>query len=341
MAAGAFKSRWLGAPLAHLPPDTPPLLLVVIDTEEEFDWTGPFDRNATQTESIASQVLAQEIFDRFQLRPTYVIDYPVASTPSAANVLRRFQDEGRCQIGTHLHPWVNPPHEETLSPRNSFPGNLDATLEGRKLETLTATIESAFGMRPVLYKAGRYGLGAASADIMQSLGYQVDLSVVPHTSFAKDEGPDFVGLPDRPFWFGNGNGLLAIPLSRGFVGLAHRFGPALYQALSAPLAARLRLGGIAARAHILERITLSPEGFTLDELCALARTLVADGHKVISLTYHSPSLAPGHTPYVRTQRDLQVFLKGIEGFIRFFLEALGGRPSTPLEIKRLAAQNFR
>ena len=333
----AFRSRWLGAPLANLPPDLPPLLLVVIDTEEDFDWTLPFDRNATGTQSIQSQNLAQHIFDRYSIRPTYVVDYPVAATAKAAPTLRRFLDEGRCQIGTHLHPWVNPPHDETVSQRNSYPGNLEPSLERRKLEALTAAIESAFGVRPVLYKAGRYGLGAASSEILQDLGYEVDLSIVPHTSFAGDHGPDFVGLPDRPFWFGEKNSLLAIPLSRGFVGLARRCGPALHLSLTSPLAARFHLAGIAARTGMLERITLSPEGFTLDEQCRLARALVAGGHKVFSLTYHSPSLTPGNTPYVRTERDLDIFLKNIEGFVRFFLEELGGRPSTPMEIKRIAS----
>ena len=33
--------------LIHLPADTRPILVVVIHTEEEFDWNLPHDRNAT------------------------------------------------------------------------------------------------------------------------------------------------------------------------------------------------------------------------------------------------------------------------------------------------------
>ena len=33
--------------VVHLPDDTPPILLVVIDTEEEFDWESDFDRHST------------------------------------------------------------------------------------------------------------------------------------------------------------------------------------------------------------------------------------------------------------------------------------------------------
>src|SRR5258705_5931737 len=69
-----------------------PTLSVVIDTEEEFDWSAPFDARATATENIKYQPLAQEIIDRHGVVPTYVVDYPVASTPSAISVLRAIAD---------------------------------------------------------------------------------------------------------------------------------------------------------------------------------------------------------------------------------------------------------
>jgi hypothetical protein len=48
--------------------------------------------------------------------------------------------------------------------------------------------------------------------------------------------------------------------------------------------------------------------------------------------YHSPSLAPGHTPYVRTEGDLAGFLKSLETVCRFFVEELGGIPGNPLDL---------
>ncbi|MBY0430285.1 MAG: glycosyltransferase, partial [Rhodospirillales bacterium] len=63
-----------------LPAGSPPLLMVVIDTEEEFDWSGPFSRAHTATESLAAQPLAQEMFERWGIVPTYAIDWPVATS---------------------------------------------------------------------------------------------------------------------------------------------------------------------------------------------------------------------------------------------------------------------
>ena len=85
-------------------PNGPPLLQVVIDTEEEFAWDAPFDRSSVSVSAIAAQHPTQEIFARFGLVPTYVIDYPVATTAISIAALREFYDARRCLIGAHLHP---------------------------------------------------------------------------------------------------------------------------------------------------------------------------------------------------------------------------------------------
>ncbi|MEL6964699.1 MAG: hypothetical protein AAFO01_18255, partial [Pseudomonadota bacterium] len=174
---------------ARIDEDTPPLLIVVIDTEEEFDWEGPLSRESTSTESIPTQYLAQDIFARYGVIPTYVVDYPVATSEAASRFLRGYADQGLCEIGTHLHPWVSPPHQEDVNFYNSYAGNLPADLERAKLECLTDAINASFGQRPVTYKAGRYGVGANTTGILEDLGYKIDLSVVAKTWFTDDGGP--------------------------------------------------------------------------------------------------------------------------------------------------------
>ena len=63
----------------RLPPDLPPVLLVVVDAEEEFDWSGPFTRDHHSVRSMAAQGPMHRIFEKYDIRPTYVVDYPVAS----------------------------------------------------------------------------------------------------------------------------------------------------------------------------------------------------------------------------------------------------------------------
>src|SRR5579863_3484068 len=127
--------------LVSAPPIGAPRLLVVVDTEEEFDWSRPLSRAETRVDHIRHQDRTQRIFERYGIVPTYVVDYPVASQESGFRPLREWRRDGKCRIGAHLHPWVNPPFEEELSPHNSYPGNLSPALEKAKLARLTETIE--------------------------------------------------------------------------------------------------------------------------------------------------------------------------------------------------------
>ena len=98
----------------------------------------------------------------------------------------------------------------------------------------------------------------------------------------------------------------------------------------------LRAGAILSRTGLLERATLTPEGADTAAHKRLARALLRQGHRVFTLTYHSPSLAPGHTPYVRTASDLRRFLHTLEATLSFFVTELGARPTTPLEVREMA-----
>ncbi len=315
-----------------------PRLLVVIDTEEEFDWAAPLSRNNRAVTSIAAQDRAQEVFGRHNIVPTYVVDWPVASDDSAVAVLKRHLDADTCLIGTHLHPWVNPPDEEVVNPVNSYPGNLPEALERAKLQRLTDLIARNFGSQPVIYKAGRYGVGRATPQLLAELGYCIDMSVVPRTSFAEDGGPDFTDLSDTPYWIDVGPGtvpLLEIPLSTGFAGCLAGHGAWLFPRLDNPLGRALRIKSILARTRMMERIRLSPEGVDVAAHCRLTRALLAQGSRVFMLTYHSPSLAPGHTPYVRNEADVRSFLDSLDRYATWFTTEIGGKPATPLELYAL------
>lgn len=318
--------------------DSPPVLTVVVDTEEEFDWSQPFSRSSTSTQSIAAQPLAhQRVFDKHGVVPTYVIDWPVVSNPAAVKVLKALMLEGRCEIGTHLHPWVSPPHDEEVNTFNSYAGNLPQELEYQKLEMLTNAIEAAFGKRPIVFKAGRYGVGPHTADTLARLGYLIDASVVPYTNMSADGGPDFSGHGVHPFWFkANGKDLLELPATAGYAGKLHRWGPQIYPKLQGTLARRLRLTGIASRTGLLERVKLTPEGYTSTELIGLTRCLRAQGCSYFGLTYHSPSMAPGNTCYVNSASELESFLSGLDHYISFFLNEFKGQSTTLSAFRAIA-----
>lgn len=309
-----------------------PRLCVVIDTEEEFDWNAPFSRAATSVRSMACQEPAQRLFERHAVVPTYAITWTVASQPDGARPLRELLASGACEIGAHLHPWINPPLIETVCPRNSYGGNLPASLERAKLRALTGRIEQELGVRPLAFKAGRYGLGPHSAATLERLGYRIDLSALPHHDLGGDGGPDYRGLDASPFWFGPTGRLLELPMTVGFAGALAQRGRRLFARAESPLGTRLHAPGVLARSRLIERIRLSPEGADHAAHRRLVRAMLAAGQRVFCLTYHSPSLMPGCTPYVRSAGDLGRFVDRIARFLDFFLGELGGEATTPLRL---------
>lgn len=313
-------------------PQDAPQLVVFVDAEEEFRWH-TYSPAAVSVRNIARQFLAQDILNEFGVQPAYLVDYPVAVQPEGSQPLKTLLDRGQCSVGAQLHPWVNPPIEEEITPRNTYAGNLPAILERAKIERLTAAITQAFGARPTVFKAGRYGAGPNTAAALLANGYCVDASVMPLTDFSADGGPDYSEAPAAPYWLDSRRRLLEIPTTVGLTGLLGSSGHgARTQALFSPASAALRVPGALARFGLLERIRLTPEGFSLDEAKRLTLALMRRGQRLFVLSYHSSSLLPGGAPYVSTQADLSRFLGWLDGYLRFFFGPLSGKAVTPIEI---------
>ncbi len=306
----------------------PPRLFIVVDTEEEFDWSKPFARENTSVSAIQEAGRLQAVVKPYGLLPTYVVDYPVAATPASAAKLAGYAHAAECRIGAHLHPWVTPPFDEPLVPAMSFGCNLGIGIERAKIETLTSAIIEHMGVSPKVFKAGRYGFGGSTATILEELDYDIDASVVPHMDFTAEEGPSFRGFSPQPGVFGQARRMLELPCTTGFVGAARKFGDSLHRAASANLLKPVRAVGLLSRSGLLNKVMLSPEGNTFDEMKALTRTLHADGVRTFALTFHSPSLKPGCTRYVTTVAERDAFVTTIDRYCDFFFAELGGRPAT-------------
>ena len=174
------------------------MLVVVIDTEAEFCWTGTGSRRANGVTSVKASRQVQPIFERYNVRPTFVVDYPVSTIPEGYEVIRDFYKSGVCEVGAHLQPWDTPPFVEEISDRNSYPGNLAPEVEREKLVRLTAAIVQNIGVQPRIYKAGRYGVGSATPGILAELGYEIDASVLPGTDLRRQSRPGFLQMPGPP-----------------------------------------------------------------------------------------------------------------------------------------------
>lgn len=277
--------------------------MLFVDTEEEFDWDAPFSRTGHGVTALAGMARGQAYFADAGVRPVYVTDYPVIDDDAAAGMMAQWVADGAADIGAHLHPWVNPPHVEEVNLRNSYVGFLPEEVERAKLAALSDRIEERLGQRPVAYRAGRYSVGPNSARLLEEAGFRLDSSVRSRFDYTPQQGPDFHGLPIQPYWTGPSRSLIELPLSTAFTGLMRGAGERAWrtgQSLG-------RLGGALARARLLSRVPLTPEGVPAQEAIAAIDALIEEGARVLNFSFHSPTLEPGHTPYVRDEAGRRAF----------------------------------
>ncbi len=303
-------------------------VMVFVDTEEEFDWTMPKRRDATSVRAVSALPKAHAVLRGYGVTPAYLIDYPVATTPASVEVLRGFVEAGECLIGSQLHPWVNPPFDETVDSFNSFPGNLPRGIERAKIAALTEAITTNFGQRPIVYRAGRYGVGPNTEALLDEQGYRMDVSVRPFFDYRGEGGPHFRGMQARPYWTGHERRLLEVPLSSAFIGGFSGFGEPLFRASQWP-----PLRALLARTRLLNRVALTPEGFPLDEALKVLGVMLDSGTRLFSISFHSPSVEPGHTPYVRDAADLRAFYAWFDGVF----ECLAKAGVTPVDVPEVLA----
>ncbi len=301
IADGAYRPpRPTDAQRIVWPEDFGTRFTVFVDVEEEFDWTAPLDHRNRATTAMAAFPEAHRRFADHGVALNCMVDHPIATDPASVGILSRIVEDGRSEIGTQLHAWVNPPFEEAATSAASYAGNLPRALEAAKLDTLTTAITAAFGTPPRAYRAGRYGIGPHSFELLAARGYRIDSSVRPGYDYSGDGGPDFSMADAEAYRDG---GIVELPLTTVFTGHARWGGSRMYNALGRIPKAR----AVFARAHLLSRIALTPEDMPIAAALEAVAVAAGEGLRLFNLSFHSPSLAPGNTPYVRDAADLKRF----------------------------------
>lgn len=326
----AIAARFIRPERARLA-EPRPLALIAIDAEEDFDWLQPIAGTRHNTSCMHELGDLQSILSAYGAGPAYLLTYPVLEDPDAVRALRRYHERGACTLGLQLHTWVTPPLEGADTIAASYAGNLTPALEEAKLLALSDAFTRCFGIRPRVFRSGRYGLSAVTAALLEKHGFTVDASLAPHTSFTDEDGPDFSAVEFAPFWFGAERRLLEVPLCRSVVGWAGAVGRAAYRWLAPPHRPGLLLS-LLTRSRAAERITLSPEGNSLADMRRLVRGL---GGGVLPLSFHSSSLAIGQNPYVRSKAELHAFYDRLSGMMAYLADEVGCRFTALEDLPRL------
>jgi hypothetical protein len=252
--------------------------------------------------------ILRPIWDKFSIRPVYFVSPEVVGNDECCRTLK---DEIRrgAEIGTHLHSeYIEPQrkHEDisgTVS--DEFPCfAYDAEVELAKIKNLTGLIEKKLGVRPVSYRAARYGADLDTIKAIAKLGYKVDSSVTPDTDWRNYGGPDHSRAPKQPY----------------FISQTDYYSPGIGTILEVPITVSGKRFLMLPDKWMFYR-WLRPTHMTAFE----TRILVAEFAKnysspVLNMMFHSMEILPGKTPFVRTKLGQKMYLNRLSSILRYMIK---------------------
>jgi len=329
-----------------------PLLLLTIDVEEDmpgWEITDPISvENARSLRPMADACA------ELGVRPTYLCTYPMATEPASVEVLRELHARGDCEIGTHLHPWNTPPFlgipnregipnkaiDERTLPYYQF--QLGPERFRKKLHSLHGALTELTGAAPTAFRAGRFGIDAATLCELLPFGYEVDSSVTPLDSHrGNGGGPDFRRAPRFPYRPSRDHvgkrgdlDIVEIPVS---VGVTRVLPKTLLNAY-VHLPQSLHVRGLLSRDYLglVDFAWLYPARFDLDLMTRLARTLMEEGNPILNVFLHSNELATGRSGRLESalESEGEECLARTRDLLVFCIEELGAEPVTLTEAGR-------
>jgi hypothetical protein len=311
-------------------------LSISIDTEED-NWD-PAVENVT-VRNIGEIPKIDSMFAALGVKGTYFVTYQVAATDESAAIIRDVHAGDRCEVGMHLHPWNTPPIIG-IEPRISMLRDYPPEIQQQKLEKLLEVFRTSLRIEPTSFRAGRFGAGRATIDALIRHGIHVDSSVTPLLSWEGQGGPSFIGAPNLLYRLDGSDDIrshypagvvVEVPVTVGFTRFSPDAWPRIAALFSVPLARRLHIPGFAYRTGIVQRVILTPETYSAQEMLRVSRRFVEAGAPYLHMYLHSSSLLAGLTPFGKTPQGVDRIYDAIRGFVGGLREFAVVEPCTVSE----------
>lgn len=309
--------------MSALQPKKPDLLFVMsVDTEEEWDWSGPFPQGDCSVTNTGKLPEFQSFCDAQRIRPTYFVDYAVAADQTAVAALKPIIATNRCEIGAHLHPWANPPYYGETGEFESHVVNLPTAQTEAKLDALIAKLVEAFGIAPNAFRTGRWGVNGEILALLLRKGLSIDSSMYP---LFRNDYFDCERTPLAPYWpdfsqpmeAGKQRDILELPVTVGFNRGNGAIPRGVYNTVSKPALDQLRLVGALWHTRLLRKLYLSPEVMPGDEMRPLVDLVLSQRQPVLHMFMHSSSLLDHAAGMMSTANAMEKVMKSIGTLLEY------------------------
>ncbi len=289
-----------------------PSFLITIDTEGDNLWSKP---RAITTRNASALPRFQALCESYGMRPTYLVNYEMATSPVfqefGRDVLRRQAGE----IGMHLHAWNTPPLVPLTEDDLAFQPYLieyPKAIIHQKIAAMTDLLEETFGIKMISHRAGRWSFNEVYAQSLAAHGYRVDCSATPLVSWRqhlgdpnRTGGTDYSRFPSEPYFVDlsdvsrpGDSPLLEIPMT---------IVPSRWPSM---LHLRRYLNGLPLTRRILNRFFppvhwLRPDRRNGHSLVRIVRHASRQRRTCVEFMLHSSELIAGGSPFFPRDADVE------------------------------------
>ncbi len=252
--------------------------------------------------------LLRPIWDRYEIRPVYFVSPEVLEVDACCEALKKEIAAG-AEIGAHLHSeYIEPAKKYELAAGTSsseYPCFAHSReVEKAKIANLTELIVKRFGVKPISYRAARFGADLETIRSLEALGYRVDSSVTPQIDWSCQGGPDHSRAPFQPYFISGDN----------------YYSQGNSRILEVPISISKKRVPIFSDRWLFYR-WLRPTHMTVVEMKILANEFTDRyDEPVLNMMFHSMELIPRKTPYVRTVVEQKMYLGRLKRIIRYLRE---------------------
>lgn len=280
--------------------------IITVDTEGDNLWKW-HSGDAITTKNAEYIYRFQNLCEKYNFKPVYLINYEMAQTDSLVELLKDKANKGLCEIGMHLHAWNSPPEYELVNKYNgcAYITEYPENIVRQKHRFLVEYIEKRFGIRPVSYRAGRWATNDSLFKVLDELGFLVDCSITPGITHERNVGMSVASgnnyQKEKNGYTWITKNLIEVPMTSYKTRSIH--GVNLKNRLS----------------HLIkgEELWLRPATSSYDDMIRLTNIIEGMGNKYLEFMIHSSELMPGCSPYCKNEEAVEAYYNRMEQYFQY------------------------
>lgn len=240
------------------------------------------------------------LWNKYNVHPIYFLSPEILYDERCCQIFREEIENGAI-IGAHLHPEYIEPEMRVEEGRQTKPSEFPCSayekdIEKAKLEGLTTLIESKLGVKPLWYRAARFGADSDSFDILEELGYKFDSSATPGIDWSDRGGINYSQSSSEPYQI-EGTNLIEYPISI----CGKRWGI---------------FGKLLPDSWLFYK-WLRPTNMTYIEMKSVIREFEKNSANEFVMMFHSMEVMIDKTPYVRNKFMQKYYLWRLDKLLAF------------------------